>query len=66
MSTENSFSDFFKNNFSVKNIALGAVLIACPIIGIPYGASLLLKNNNDEQSNKYTNDYYENEKLKKD
>ncbi len=66
MSSENSFSDFFKNNFAAKNIALGAVLIACPIIGIPYGASLLLKNNNDEQSNKYTNDYYENEKLKKD
>ena len=66
MSSEYSFSNFFKNNFSAQNMALGAILISCPIIGIPYGASLLLKKNKDEQNKQYSNDYNENEKLKKD
>ena len=53
MSSENSsFSNYYKNEFSAKNLALGVVLIACPIIGIPYGASLLLKKNNDNNIEK--------------
>ena len=73
MSSESTFSNFFKNDFSAKNFAFGAVLIACPIIGIPYGASLLLKkcnNENTENSNNNKNqnyyEYDEREKLKKD
>jgi hypothetical protein len=57
-----SFKTKLMKFFTPKNIGLTTVCIACPVIGIVYGTTVLIKKNLDNKNKKEEND--ETEKLK--
>ena len=64
-----NFKNKFKKFFTSKNVAITACCIACPMIGIVYGTTVLIKNNMNKKSknnNNLKNQNDENEKLKPD
>jgi hypothetical protein len=60
-----SFKTKLMKFFTPKNIGLTTVCIACPVIGIVYGTTVLIKKNLDNKNKDNKNKKEENDETEK-